>query len=424
MDALFLIALLLPAAGLVQAGLMLIHAWEHRRFHRCRAKCPLKLAAGKKVALITPCKGLDPDLRGNLSALFQQRYPQYELCFVVEAGSDPAAGVIRELISENPHVPSRLVIAGPAQSCGQKVHNLICAVQSVLKSPAGRPDLLAFADSDGRADCDWLARLVERLLGGKQAIATGYRWYVPTDDGWPNLLLSSINNTVTGVLGPHGFNLVWGGSWAVRVETFLELGLPEAWNGSLSDDLVVSRLCHDAGLRIAYEPHCLVTSAADFDWSRLFEFLRRQHTLVRVCAPLWWHFAFWTGLFVNGVCLGTLALACASALRGGPWLLPLWGVAAYYLAGVLRANWTAQAVRPFVAVDDRNYGRVARLNVWGWPLVALVGWLGIVAGAFGRTVVWRGIRYRLEAASQTTILNQPAGVHRRNLDARTATRAA
>jgi hypothetical protein len=426
MEAFLILGLILSAAGLAQAGLMLVHAWEHHRYHRRRWASPLKPDVGLRTALIAPCKGLDPDLRSNLRALFELTYSQYELCFVVEAEEDPAAAVIRELIAEHPHIPSRLVIAEAAQGCGQKVHNLTCAARSVLNDSARlpEPDVLAFVDSDAAPDPGWLARLVERLVGGKQAIATGYRWYVPMNGGWPSRLLSAINNTVIAVMGPHGFNLVWGGSWAVRTATFRALGLPGAWKGALSDDLVVSRLAREAKLRVAYEPHCLVRSKADINWAGLFEFLKRQYTIVRICAPLWWQFAFWMGLFVNGVCLGMLFLACASLFAGGPWLLLVAPGAGYYLAGVLRMRWATTAVRPFVAVSDAQYDRVARLNIWGWPLVAMVGWLGVVSGALGRTVMWRGIRYRLDSAWQTTILNHPAGLYRRHADARTATRAA
>ena len=45
------------------------------------------------------------------------------------------------------------------------------------------PDVLAFVDSDACPHVDWLGRLVERIASGKNAVATGYRWYVPTDAG-------------------------------------------------------------------------------------------------------------------------------------------------------------------------------------------------------------------------------------------------
>src|SRR5579872_2593955 len=313
MDAALLILLLLPGIGLLQAGLMLVHAWEHRRYHARRWASRLKPTSGLSVVLIAPCKGLDVDLKANLLALFHQSYPRYELCFVVENENDPAIPVIRGLAGENPQVPHRIVAAGMAQDCGQKVHNLIRAVESILNHRQNPPDVLAFVDSDTCPHPEWLARLVERLADGKHPVATGYRWYVPATHGWANRLLSAVNNTVAAVLGSHGFNLVWGGAWAVRTDAFQRLGLPDAWQGSLSDDLVVSRLVHDAGLTVAYEPNCLVKSVADFDWPKLCEFLRRQFVVVRVYAPLWWQFGFWTGFVTNLGFWGTLALACSLA---------------------------------------------------------------------------------------------------------------
>ena len=37
----------------------------------------------------------------------------------------------------------------------------------------------------------------------------------------------------------------------------------------------------------------------------------------------------------------------------------------------------------------------ARLSPWIGPAAGLVHWLGVVASAAGRTVAWRGVRYRL-----------------------------
>lgn len=425
MDAGLLISLILPAIGLVQAGLMLVHAWEHRRYHAGRRASRLKPDSGLSVALVAPCKGLDTDLRANLLALFRQWYPRYELCFVVESESDPAIPIIQKLARENPQIASRIVTAGLAHDCGQKVHNLMQAVHSILDDRKGPPDVLAFVDSDACPHTEWLARLVERLAGGKHAVATGYRWYLPATRGWANRLLSAINNTVIGVMGPHGFNLVWGGAWAIRTEEFKKLGLPDAWKGSLSDDLVVSRLVHDAGLRVAYEPNCLVKSTADFDWPKLGEFLRRQFVVVRVYAPLWWWFGFSTG-FVTNLCFwGTLSLACSLAANNGPWAIPLAAGLFWYLAGVVRSQMAARAIRPFVVVSNAEYQRVARMNVWGWPLVSLATWLGMAAGAMGRTIVWRGIRYRLDSATQTTIQENSAdSKDERHSHARTTTRAA
>src|SRR6516162_2179927 len=125
MDALFIAYLVLAGIGLVQSGLMLLHACEHHRFYRRRLAARLSPAGGSRVTLIAPCKGIDADLRTNLLALFWQRYPHFEICFVVESESDPAVPVIRDLERENPHVQCRLIVAGKGRRCGQKVHNLM-----------------------------------------------------------------------------------------------------------------------------------------------------------------------------------------------------------------------------------------------------------------------------------------------------------
>jgi cellulose synthase/poly-beta-1,6-N-acetylglucosamine synthase-like glycosyltransferase len=421
----------------------LIHTWEHWRYYRRRWTKKLKADEGLRVALIAPCKGIDADLRTNLLALFWQRYPQYEVCFVVESESDPAVAVIRELQREHPRIPCRLIVAGVARDCGQKVHNLMCAARALLgttgsgeppplpplakggSSELKPPDVLAFVDSDACPHVDWLSRLVERIVSGKHAVATGYRWYVPETGSFANRLLSAINNTIIGLSGPYRFSLVWGGAWAIRTETFRQLGLPQAWAGSLSDDLVVSRLVRAAGLRAGFEPHCLVKSAADFDWPRLWEFLRRQFLIVRIYSPFWWRVAFWGGLFTNASLWGLLATGTYWAQTGGPWGLA-WGAALlYYLVRAGKASLSARAVRPYVSIADEDYDRVTRLNVWGWPLVSLASWAGIAAGAVGRTIIWRGITYRMDSPRRTTILNDSAVPHlEKNAHARTTSRAA
>jgi hypothetical protein len=444
MDAVQSIFLVIAAVALCQSALMLLHAHEHRRYYRSRQFSKLKPEARFRVTLIAPCKGLDVDLRSNLLALFWQRFPDYELCFVVESESDPAVPVILELQREHPHTPSRLVVAGNARDCGQKVHNLMCATSAILEGSGSAerpplpplakggsheltplPEVLAFVDSDACPHVDWLARLVERLSSGKSAAATGYRWYVPETRAFPNRLLSAINNLIAGWTGTHRFNMVWGGGWAMRVETFRKLGLPDAWQGSLSDDLIVCRLLAKAGLHVAFEPHCLTKSSADFNWASLMEFVRRQFTVVRVYRPAWWQLSFWGGLFTNVTLWGMLAMGAGWALRGGPWAIAVACALAYYLAGVCQARMAAGAIRPFVSVADEDYHSVARLNIWGWPLVSLASWLGIAAAGLSRTIVWRGIVYRMDSPQQTTILTNRAGLKDEgNAHARTTTRAA
>jgi ceramide glucosyltransferase len=392
----------LAGAALFQTALMLLHAFEHRRFHQSRHRSSSRDSTGPKACLFVPCRGCDVEMEANLRALFLQHYASFELRFLVESIDDPAVALIEQVRHLHPHVPSRIVVTGIARDCGQKVHNLIVGTRG---APADA-EILAFVDSDARPNPQWLTRLVGRLLSGKSGVVTGYRWYVPVRATFVNQLASAVNNTVAATMGPHGFNLVWGGSWAIRADVFRDLGLPDAWRGCLCDDLVVSRLIHAKGLRVAYEPHCLVASPAEFDWNSITEFMRRQYLIVRVYAPTWWWFALAVCGITQSIGWGLAGLLSYGLFATGAWLMPAIALGAYYLLTVTRTAISARTMRRFVAVTDRDYQRVSRWNTWGWPVVSVAVALGLVASAIGRTIVWRGIRYRLLSSRTTELISR------------------
>lgn len=391
----------LVALGAVQLGAMGVHAFENSRYYRGRRKRELLVGAIEHVTLFVPCKGVDHQLSQNLETLFRQDFPTYELCFVTESIDDPAVPVILDLKERYPRVDARLIYAGKATDSGQKVHNLQVATATV--SEATR--IMVFVDSDARVHEGFLSRMVEMLACGRCQVGTGYRWYVPEKMNLPNLLLAAINMRVATMMGRHFFNLIWGGAWIIWKETFHELGFPRVWEQTLSDDLVVSRKVKEQNLRVNFNPHCMVTSSADFTWSSLGEFLRRQFLVVRVYAPRWWQGA----LAANAGSLAILAgqLACA-AYGATTWMGPIALVCAvaYYALTAARYAWAQSDLRPFVRVDDRTFRAVSWFAVLAWPLVSAATVLALLSAAWGRSIVWRGIHYRLDSASKTTILGR------------------
>src|SRR6266498_4460052 len=77
------------------------------------------------ASVIAPCRGLEDGLRQNLAALFEQDYPAYEMIFVSDRADDPSLSIVEVVTSENnsERAFARVVIAGEAVDCGQKVHN-------------------------------------------------------------------------------------------------------------------------------------------------------------------------------------------------------------------------------------------------------------------------------------------------------------
>src|SRR5208283_1868000 len=147
MDSLWLIGyVFLAGAAIVQALLVAINVYEHRRRALVRLKKISYYAPSGRVLVLSPCKGHDANLEENLRALLTQDYPDYEVTFIVEDAGDPACSVIRRAMAACPQTTARLLVAGRAEACGQKVHNLRMATADVA------PDIrhLAFFDSDSR----------------------------------------------------------------------------------------------------------------------------------------------------------------------------------------------------------------------------------------------------------------------------------
>lgn len=399
-------------AGL-QFAILTWGLWESRRFSQARLR---KSPSGQnvpRVALFAPCKGLDVGIEENLRALLKQDYANYEVTFIVESASDPVYRYLKRLVAENPNVNANICIAGPAAVSGQKVHNLWVATGDL----SDEVEVLAFVDSDARPRFDWLRRLAARLPKSNVGAVTGYRWFSPTRATAAQSLLYSINTAIAAGLGPGGHHLVWGGSWAIRRQLFDSLALRDAWRGTLSDDFVATRVIRRAGLRVDFEPGCMVTSPIDGGWRPTFEFIRRQYIIARSYALHWWLLAlagatlpvitFWGGLLalVVGLCTGA----------AWTWL-PAVICPAYYGATLVRGWQRWQLARLHVPQPTPFARRVAWLDIWTGPLVTLVNWLAILSSVAGRRLRWRGIGYTLGRAGRVLSIERSEPIAQRTAE--------
>jgi len=402
-----------------------------------------------RTVLIVPCKGLDSAFRENIRSFFELDYENYLLWFVVADESDPAYGELHELKnrlqSRSKAQDVQIFVAGQGQWCSQKIHNLLYCYRKIGEGI----DVLAFADSDICVRSNWLSHLVYPLRKEKNGAASGYRWFIPKKSNLASLALSALNAKVAQLLGNTHFNQAWGGSMAIRVEIFRGLGLDKLWQRTLSDDLSLSCAVKKAGMKVIFVPACLVASYEAIRWRELFEFGRRQFLITRVSAPKTWWFGLFSGLYgVLGV-WGAAGLAVWLAnskleIRNSKFPAALAAVAVvFFLSQLLRAilrqkmarrildlrSWRGRpglASRRHLA-DGNEQGQDALateqignhkseitnrmraacaadvLGFWLWSILML---LLIVSSAFGRTVRWRGIRYRLLSATETIVVGE------------------
>jgi len=364
-----------------------------------------------KAVVIVPCRGLEHGFEENVQAILTQEYRDYEVIFVTESESDPAHGVLTRLLKQRRRLtpPTWMVVAGEAKNRGQKVHNLLAALDT-LNSIDRRVEALVFADSDMLPARNWLAELVASLGDRQVGATTGYRWYLPSNEwrdperSFASILLSVWNSSALALLGERS-GFAWGGSTAILRETFEGIGVKERWQGALSDDYALTSAVHERGQRIKFVPQCLVASQSDVTVKDLLEFTTRQMRITRVYSPRVWRLAcFSHGLF-NLAFWGGLLWLIVSFVTGTPNLS-----LAALIAGVFLFGAVTGAMRAFVAARLLPAGHgikwLAYLSLG--PIVSLVYLYNVIASARTTRVVWRGIGYDMVSPTETVILHRPA----------------
>ena len=395
--------LTLALLGVLQTVLMVLHTWENRRFARRRMQeLPARRTTGR-IALFAPCKGVDLGLEANLRALVRQDCDNYEVTFIVESADDPACPIIHRVMRENPHVECRLLVAGRATTTGQKVHNLRVATAEI------RPNVeyLAFVDSDARPRREWLRTLVAHLDRPRVGAATGYRWLIPTRRTLANYLLYSMNSSVALLLGRGGRHLVWGGSWAIRKDLFESLAINACWDGTVSDDLAVSRVLHQRHLNIVFEPPCMVASPLDETFGEMLRFHRRQYVLCRHYMPHYWAMAMLGSTCSMMTWAASLAMAVSLGLHHSPLLwLPTATCVVMYALSVFRNRVSQSLVGVYFPALDRALRRPRQFSTWAGPMVEAINCAGLIGTVLGRRICWRGVHYLLGRGGQIQCLDR------------------
>src|SRR5258708_6945899 len=267
-----------------------------------------------RTAVLCPCKGMEPGLERNLTALCEFDHQNYEVFFILASESDPAASIVKRVASQA-RAKGHVIIAGPPQDCGEKVHNLRVAIQQLPEEF----EVLVFADSDGRPGHSWLRRLTAPLSDSRIGAATTMRWLIPNNNNLPSLLLAAWNAPVLTMLGENtAKNFCWGGGTAIRKSIFEQSGVLEEWKNSVSDDYSMTAALKRAGRSIVFLPECITVSYVDTDLAGLLEFTNRQILITRVYAPQIWATAFATHfLFCVTILLG-LIFTLGDVLSGSP----------------------------------------------------------------------------------------------------------
>lgn len=359
------------------------------------------------ATVFVPCRGVDDGLKENINAIFAQDYPAFEIVFVSDTADDPAFAIIEEARRSGngrsgPMV--RFVASGEATDSGQKVHNLRMAVAKA--DP--QSEIFVFVDTDARPQPFWLRSLIRPLQDPDLGATTGYRWFVTLRGGPASHLRSVWNAAIASALGEQPQkNFCWGGSTAIRRETFQDCRVvDDYWRGTVSDDFALTRALHDRDLPIKFVPQCLTASFEDCTCGELIEFTTRQLKITRAyAAHLWRGVLVGSALFVL-VFFGGIALVITRVLLGLSFGPPLVMLLIIFALGAMKSHLRRLAVSQVIPNPRvRSFGTtLAHLTLW--PLASVLYLYNGLVAAVSRTITWRGITYELKSQTETVILSR------------------
>jgi ceramide glucosyltransferase len=352
-----------------------------------------------RVAVLCPCKGIEPGLERNLISLTEFERQTYEIFFILASDKDPARSIIDRVVKGS-RVKAHLVIAGKPMGCGEKVNNLRVAVEQL----PGEFEVLVFTDSDGRLGRSWLHHLVAPLGNPTVGATTTMRWLVPNQINVPTALLAAWNAPVVTMLSEKGKNFCWGGGTAIRRSIFEQSGVMDAWRNSVSDDYSLTRALERIGASIMFIPDCLTLSYVETDLGGLMEFTNRQVLIARVYAEKIWRAAALTHL------LYCLTLVTGALLILGNFVAqrPAFHIVTLTFLPVLLSS-IRGAIR-LIGVTEALPGARSQITGQAWIYVLLTVFVpflyvaNFVNSLVTHRIRWRGVAYELIGPEQTRIL--------------------
>jgi glycosyltransferase involved in cell wall biosynthesis len=350
------------------------------------------------VAVIVAVKNASDVSRAFFDRLRHQAYPDYRIIAAVESEDDPAFAMVTEE-SKRPGAPFRTVVAGQSERTGQKVWNLLAALDAIEDGD----EIVAFVDADTLPAPEWLSRLVAALVNTGHDAVTGYRWIVPTDNRVSSAVVAAANaSVVTAPRLPSLFNHCWGGTMAMRRKTLERLDIRRYWAGAISDDAQMTRAFREAGFPVFSPRQSLLLSPVAISWREALSFGRRQYRILLLHDRGFWALAAVGTIFP----IIAASVALSMAVQGSVFAIVL--LAMSLCLGEVRYRCRRRIVIALwgeaTAARLRMYWRVERWlrPIW-WSFHALC-----VFSALGsRHIRWAGIDYRVRGPQDVEMLRPP-----------------
>ena len=352
-----------------------------------------------RVAVLCPCKGIEPGLERNLLSLTEFVRQNYEIFFILASEADPVRGIV-DRVAASSRVKAHVIIAGSPSNSGEKVNSLRVAVEQLPPEF----EVFVFADSDGRPGKNWLHNLVAPLGDVRIGATTTMRWLIPNRGDLPTALLAAWNAPMVTMLSEKGRNFCWGGGTAIRRSIFEQSGVMNEWKNSVSDDYSLTRALDRNNRSIVFLPECLTRSYVESDFRGLLEFTNRQVLITRVYADKVWGPAAFTHLLYCTTLLLGVVLIASDFLQQRPafhiatlTFLPI-------LLSLLRSSIRLIGVTECLPAERSQIMGQAWIYILLPVLLPFFYVMNFVNSLVTRKIHWRGMAYELIGPEQTQII--------------------
>lgn len=362
--------LILPVwiGGMVYCGLAL---WAARRF---RSHSEPSSSYEPFVSLLKPLSGDEPDLESNLESFFVQDYSRYEIVFAVNRADDPALAVAKRVHNRYPSIPAQFVVAGPVPWPNAKVYSL------EKMSALARGDVLVISDSDVSVGPDYLRRVIQPFVDERVGVVTCIYRGVPGDGFWSRLEALAMSSTfMPGVLvawAMEGMKFALGPTMAVQRKCLTAIGGFSGMANYLADDFLLGNWAAREGYQVVLSAYAVDHHVLGAGFAATFKHRLRWARSTRRSRP--WGYVGEGFTHPTAAALGLVLVAPQ----------PLTWAA---LAATLLMRWTINWSVSWQVLRDPH----ARRGWWLVPIQDLVEFVVWCAGFTGRTVMWRGLAYKV-----------------------------
>ncbi|WP_158943017.1 glycosyltransferase [Granulicella sp. S190] len=329
------------------------------------------------VSILKPLHGKEMGLEENLESFFTQNYPDFELIFCARSLSDPGMVCAQEIARRFPSISTRFIASGEPLWQNPKIFSMSLLLE------AAKHEIILFSDSDVRVSPTYLHDILQPLADPAVGLVTC------TFRGKPSAntsLLTALTQTVEFSSGVLTANLLedikfgLGPTLLTRKTAVEQIGGFKNMEDLLADDFWLGNRIAEKGYKVilstAIVDHCINYGTILAGLHHQIDWMKNTR-----CSRPAGHLG--TGL-TYAMPFGILG--CLAAFAIGRPTVGLW-----LLFAALVNRWLQALLIGFVVMRDR----LSLVYFWLYPLCDLLGFYSWAASYFGREIIYRGERYRI-----------------------------